>query len=86
MNDKWGLVAVKRDWVPEWLWTLTGQLPKYQPFRWIMTRVPRPPAFLDSEWGGANEAPCWRCGKPYTRWCSDGSGMCDCAEAADAHR
>lgn len=43
------LVAVKRDWVPEWLWDMActliplppdKRLPLYQPFKWILTRTP----------------------------------------------
>ncbi len=42
----YGLVAVKRNWVPEWLWRALcwlglpwfGQFVTYQPFRFIFTR------------------------------------------------
>jgi len=36
----WGMVAMKRKWVPEWLWALAckcGHLPLIYPFRWIFT-------------------------------------------------
>lgn len=40
------LVAVKRKWVPEWLWDffcadlwlLPNSIACYQPFRWMLTR------------------------------------------------
>lgn len=40
------LVAIKRKWVPEWLWDLMSAdlwilrsgLACYQPFRWMLTR------------------------------------------------
>ena len=36
MSD-YELVAVKRRWVPEWLWWAMGNWPVYQPFRWLLT-------------------------------------------------
>ena len=37
MSD-WTLSAVKRWWVPNWLYTLLGQAPVRQPWRWVFTR------------------------------------------------
>ncbi len=35
----WSLVAAKRAWVPDWLYTLYSYLPEwFQPFRWIFNR------------------------------------------------
>lgn len=31
------IVALKRRWVPEWLWRLLGQLPVRRPWRWLFT-------------------------------------------------
>ncbi len=37
-DTEYTLVAVKRPWVPDWLWRAAGhRLPVYQPFRWILT-------------------------------------------------
>lgn len=33
----WGLVAVKRPWVPEWLFRGFKWVIPYQPFTWIFT-------------------------------------------------
>lgn len=43
--ENWGLVAVKRGWVPEWLWRKTGFLcvahhPLHLVFRPLLTREP----------------------------------------------
>lgn len=46
--EQYGLAAVKRDWVPEWLWALLcrawlpffGYLVLIQPFYWLLTRRP----------------------------------------------
>lgn len=38
-RDEWRLVAVKRAWVPEWLYKLYSYLPEwFQPFRWIFNK------------------------------------------------
>jgi len=38
-RDEWVMVAVKRDWVPEWLYRLYSYLPSWlQPFQWIFNR------------------------------------------------
>ena len=37
----WGLVAIKRPWVPEWMWNACCKcfnLPLIYPFRWILTK------------------------------------------------
>ncbi len=34
---EWGLVAVKRPWVPEILFAMFKWVIPYQPFRWIFT-------------------------------------------------
>jgi len=47
-NREWNLVAVKRDWVPHWMYKVLcyfwlpwfGQLILYQPFRWFFHRKP----------------------------------------------
>jgi hypothetical protein len=39
----YGLVAVKRPWVPEWLWAalcvVAGPLLPLQPLRWLLTEA-----------------------------------------------
>jgi hypothetical protein len=45
----YGLIAVKRKWVPEWLWALLcylwlpffGYLICIQPFQWLLTKPPQ---------------------------------------------
>lgn len=32
-----GIVAIKRRCVPEWLWRKLGQLPVRQPWRWVFS-------------------------------------------------
>lgn len=32
------MVAIKRSWVPEWLYRMFNWVIPYQPFRWIFTR------------------------------------------------
>ena len=42
MNDDtgWEPIALKRDWVPEWLWRALGQAPvRYRVIRWVLTRA-----------------------------------------------
>ena len=36
--EKYELVAVKREWVPEWLWWLLRPVVIYQPLRAALTR------------------------------------------------
>lgn len=33
----YALVAVKREWCPEWLWWLLRPVIPYQPVRWLLT-------------------------------------------------
>jgi hypothetical protein len=38
-GDQWQLVAVKREWVPEWLYRLYSYLPPWlEPFRTIFNK------------------------------------------------
>jgi len=39
----YGLVAVKRAWVPEFLFAMFKWVIPYQPFRWIFTTPVKPP-------------------------------------------
>lgn len=34
---QYGLVAVKRRWVPEWLFIMFAPVIVWQPFRWVFT-------------------------------------------------
>ena len=39
--ERWGLVAIKRDWVPEWLYRwFTPNAGTRQPWRWLLHRAP----------------------------------------------
>jgi len=43
----WGLVAIKRPWIPDWfysvfIWTFGNQLGTRQPFRWLLHCEPDP--------------------------------------------
>jgi len=38
----YGLVAVKRQWVPEWLFIMFAPVIPFQPFRWIFTTPVKP--------------------------------------------
>ncbi len=34
---EYGLIAVKRKWVPQWLWGMFKWVIPHQPFKWIFT-------------------------------------------------
>jgi hypothetical protein len=39
-EETWGLVAVKRNWVPNWLFEILAwpvDLVRHQPLRWLLT-------------------------------------------------
>ena len=38
----YAMVAVKRSWVPELLWTMFVWVIPFQPFRWVFTRACTP--------------------------------------------
>ena len=38
-NEGWQLVTVKRDWCPEWLYSIYSYLPPWlQPFKWLFNK------------------------------------------------
>jgi len=37
MSGQYALVAVKRRWIPEWLFIMFAPVIPYRPFRWIFT-------------------------------------------------
>lgn len=41
---EWGLVAVKRSWIPDIAFAMFRWVIPYQPFRWIFTTPVRPKA------------------------------------------
>jgi hypothetical protein len=50
-KGEYGLLALKRDWVPEWLWSMLGCLVLYWPLTWILTREPTREEILKMQQG-----------------------------------
>ena len=60
-NCEHGLVAIKRRWVPEWLFAMFKWVIVYQPFRWIFTTPVMPVSEKEVKLEPLHENDCPNC-------------------------